>query len=144
MKEKHKEISKGGTGAAKVLAKVSSSGLGDRGNSPGLGLSDIQRYKMLPTSNSSSSQKSRSPSSNKVQLSSLVKECRVVLEKVSVPVGAGKPHEQEHCPSEPNKTSQLNSKDKPFLDKLQLKQPILWPKSNNKEDWEDYSDYFSF
>ena len=68
----------------------------------------------------------------------IFRDCRVVLEKVSVPFGALKPHEQEHCQSEPHKKSQLNSKDKPFLNKLQLKQPILWPKSNNKEDWEDF------
>ena len=55
MKDKHKEISKGGTDVAKVSAKVSSPGSGDCGNSPDLGLCNIQRYKTLPTSNSSSS-----------------------------------------------------------------------------------------
>ena len=131
--EKSKDCLSNAADDAINVHKFSDLGKGDR---PSKSTSDTQL--LFPKSQSGSSyQKSKLRAASST--SSLVMDCRVVLERVSVPsAGAAKPHVHKPCLSEPHTTSQHNSKDANHLKSLQLKQPICWPTAADKEYWEDF------
>ena len=94
-----------------------------KGDRPSKSSSDPQICVSKTPSNSSSSKSSPAIATGNTT-STLVKDCKVVLERVSLPAGAGKPNEHVHCQSKPHKTPRFNSNDNSFLKNLESKQCI--------------------